>query len=413
MGQQSAMNSPQRLMGRAKEVQRTLRLSFDVPLILVTITLILYGLLMVYSTSWDVAMKMEQPATFFFTRQLLWLALGGGGAIFLAFFNYHYWQKLSILGMIATIALLLIVLLLNETTFGSARSLDSGSYRPAELAKLMIVLYLAVWMFAKGEQLSDVNFGLIPLAAILGVVGGLILSQPDLSAAGTIVILGGLMFFLAGGDSKQIAFLVIVALLTGAAVVSFHATGNERVGDFVAGLRNPLDSSDHVQHALAAFVRGGWFGLGIGLSSTKSASLPVPHTDSVFAVVGEETGVLGAVLIVILFSLFIWRGFAIAKRAPDGLGTLMAGGLTLWIGLEAFMNMTALTGLMPLAGNSLPFFSYGGSSLIFNLAAVGILLNISYQSEQKQQTEQRRSFSATVDLRRRDGRRRVSRPRRS
>jgi cell division protein FtsW len=174
-----------------------------------------------------------------------------------------------------------------------------------------------------------------------------------------------------------------------------------------------MESSVHVQRALSAFAHGGWFGVGLGKGSIKLTILPFPHTDSIYAVVGEEFGVLGAATVVILFCIFLWRGLSIAHRAPDYLGTLLAAGISIWISLEAFVNMMALTGLLPFAGNVLPFFSIGGSSLVFSLIGVGILLNISRLSERKKLEEERKTFGALVDLRGRNGRRSVSRSGRS
>jgi cell division protein FtsW len=255
--------------------------------------------------------------------------------------------------------------------------------------------------------------GLIPLAAILGFVGGLIFSQPDISAAATVIVLGGIMFFIAGGDWRQILILLLLALLFGFIVIQFNQTGSSRMSSFIQGLQDPLASSDHVQRALSAFANGGWFGVGLGQGTIKLTILPVPHTDSIFAVIGEEFGLLGCTVVVLLFGAFLWRGLVIAHRAPDGLGTLLAAGISIWITLEAYFNMLAVTGLMPFAGNVLPFFSVGGSSLVFTLIGVGILLNISRLSERVKLEEERRTFDALVDLRGRDGGRRVSRARRS
>jgi len=160
---------------------------------------------------------------------------------------------------------------------------------------------------------------------------------------------------------------------------------------------------------LEAFIRGGWVGVGIGKSQTKLMGLPFPHTDSIYAVVGEETGVLGSGLLVILYLALMWRGWVISRRAPDGLGALLAGGLTFWLALEASINMAVMVGLMPFAGNALPFISSGGSNLIVSLTAVGILLSISRMSEKTKQQEEK-VFSAVVNLRGGDRRRRVSRP---
>src|SRR4030042_2423312 len=150
---------------------------------------------------------------------------------------------------------------------------------------------------------------------------------------------------------------------------------------FLAGLKDPLQYSEHVRRSLEAFMRGGWIGVGIGKSQTKLNGLPFPHTDSVFAVVGEETGVLGSGLLVILFLVLLWRGWLITRKAPDGLGILLGGGLTFWLCLEALINMLVMVGLLPLAGNALPFISSGGSNLMVVLASVGILLNLSMMSE--------------------------------
>jgi cell division protein FtsW len=415
MGQQAtAMKQP----GPEKEVSRSthrpLRLRFDVTLLLVTVTLVVFGVIMMYSASYGISFYVSEnhSPNYMFTRQITFLALGSIGMGLFTWLNYRHWQRLAVLGMLITVVTLFSVLLFGNKVEGFSRALSGGSYQPSELAKLMIVIYLSVWMYAKRENLSDVNFGLIPLAAILGLVGGLIFSQPDLSAAGTVILLGGIMFYLAGGDLRQIVFLLLVAILIGFIVIRLNETGSERMDSFILGLKDPLESSDHVQRALSAFANGGWFGVGIGQGTMKLTILPVPHTDSIFAVVGEEFGVFGAAVVVCLFGVFLWRGLVIAYRAPDGLGTLLAAGITIWIAFEAFMNMLALTGLMPFAGNPLPFFSLGGSNLLFTMSGVGIVLNISRLSEEKQLEEERRTFSALVNLRGWDWRRRVSRSRR-
>ncbi len=395
------------------------RLNIDVPLILVTLTLVGIGLLMMHSASWLPSLQLSpeeigfSSPTYLFYRQLRWLGLGFLALIITTWMDYHYWHHLSIVAMVVTLIALFSVLVFGETVDDVTRSFYEGSIQPSELAKFVIVVYLAVWLYAKREQLTDLGYGLIPLAAIVGITSGLILRQPDLSAAAMVLLLGGLMYFLAGSDVKQTALLSTVAGVVVYLVIRFNPTGNLRVSYFKDGWNNILESSDHVKHSLVAFVRGEWIGVGIGHGTTKLTTLPFPHTDSVFAVVGEETGVFGAAFLVILYSVLIWRGLVIAHRAPDGLGALLAAGLTLWITLEAFMNMASLLGLMPFAGNTLPFFSIGGSNLVTSMAALGIVLNVSRLSERKQIEESRRNFGAIVNLRRWDWRRRLSRPRRS
>jgi cell division protein FtsW len=183
-----------------------------------------------------------------------------------------------------------------------------------------------------------------------------------------------------------------------------------RIDAYLAGLGDPTQAPTHLARSLEAIVKGGWLGVGVGRADTKLIGLPVPPTDSIFAVISEETGILGASALVLLYVLLLWRGFKIARDAPDDLGRLMAMGLSVWIIVEAFINMAVMVGLVPFAGNALPFISYGGSSLVASLAAVGILMNIS-RTTTKLKTEEERAFNAVVDLRRRDWRRSVPRSR--
>jgi len=393
----------------------------DLPLVLVLIVLGAFGLMMVFSASWDFSQAVYDSPTYIFFKQILFMASGVAVAYVLSRVDYHIFKEskvlLAIMGV--TIVLLIVVLFVREVRLGAVRTLFQGSIQPSELAKMVTVLYLSVWLYTKRDSLHDINLGLIPMATILGFIGGLIYLQPDLSATGTIFLLGGLLFFLAGGDLRQIVFLIIIALATGWIVVQFSSTGRERLAAYMSGLEDPMQSSYHVRRSLEAIVNGGWFGVGIGKARTKLTGLPVPPTDSIFAVVAEELGLFGALCVVILFGMFIWRGLRISYKAPDMLGTLIGAGLTIWIGVEAFMNMSVIVGLFPFAGNALPFVSAGGSNLIVSLAAVGILMNIARQGNGKPQTqtqtnvEERRSFSATSDLRRRNGRRGLSRTGRS
>ena len=386
---------------------------FDMPLLVTVVALVVFGLVMLFSSSWDFFFFFYDDPMYMFNRQLTWLGLGAVIALALAFFDYHYWRKYVVAAMAFTIVLLVVVLLMNEIRFGAKRAFFEGSAQPSELAKLVSILYLAVWLYAKRQHLHDLSLGLIPLGVILGIVGGLIYQQPDLSAAATVLMLGGLLFFLAGGDLKQIGVLLIVAIVAAWLVASISVTGRERVGDFVAGIKDPLQASYHVRRSFEAIVNGGWFGVGLGQSRSKLTGLPVPPTDSVFAVVAEELGLFGAVILIGLYGTLVWRGFVIARRAPDMLGTMLASGLVIWIGAEALINMATMVGLIPFAGNALPFISSGGSNLVATLGAIGILFNISRQTGEGTITDDEwRSYSAVVDLRGWNRRRSISRPRR-
>jgi cell division protein FtsW len=387
----------------------------DIPLILSVVALVVFGLIMLYSASFDFSFNAFGSPTYMFGRQVKWLMLGVVLAFGLSLFDYHHWRRVVVFAMLGTIALLLTVLFVNEIRLGASRSLFEGSYQPSEVAKLISIIYLAVWLYAKRDFLHDISLGLIPLGVILGIIGGLIYLQPDLSAAGTVLVLGGLLFFLAGADIKQIVFILILATFMGWVIVQFSVTGQDRVASFLAGLEDPTNASYHVQRSFEALIKGGFFGVGLGEADTKLTGLPFAPTDSIFAVVAEELGLFGSMLLMSLYAVLVWRGLVIARRAPDMLGTLLASGVTFWIGMEALINMAVMVGLMPFAGNALPFISAGGSNLVSTLAAIGIILNISRQSGEgvKKEENDWRSFGAVVDLRRGNGRRSVSRPRRS
>ncbi|MBN1538072.1 MAG: cell division protein FtsW [Anaerolineales bacterium] len=389
-----------------KPQRKHIYLGLDAPMLLVTITLVIFGMVMVYSASTDYSLLLYGEANRIFMRQLQVFGLSIIAVILLTFFDYRWWLKLALPALGVTILALFAVLVINEERHGAVRTLWEGSIQPSELAKLVMVIYLSVWLYSKREILKDVKFGLIPMAGIMGIVGGLIIVQPDISAFITIFILGGTLFFLAGGDLKQIFILIVIATLVGSLIVLWSDTGSQRINSFLPGLVDPMQAPYHVRRSMEAMVSGGWFGVGIGKALTKYTGLPVPPTDSIFAVVSEETGVIGAMILIALYMVFLWRGLTIARRAPDGLGSLLAAGLSLWIVMEALINMAVMVNLLPFAGNALPFISYGGSNLFVSLCAVGILLNISRLST-KTKEDEGRFFGEVIDLRWRNRRRRV------
>jgi cell division protein FtsW len=393
----------------------------DLILVAAVIALAIFGLLMLYSASTDFSLQMYGSPMYMFNKQVAFLIGGAVLAVILSRIDYHAWRKMAVPMMAVTVGSLIAVLFYNQVRLGAVRTFFGGSVQPSELAKLVTVIYLSIWLYTKREQLHEVQLGLIPLAAILGMIGGLIYLEPDLSATATIFILGGLLFFLAGGELRQIVLFMVVALIAGWLVVQISTTGRTRLASYLAGLKDPLQSNYQILRSLGAIVQGGWFGVGIGNAGSKLTGLPVAATDSIFAVIVEELGFFGALALVVLYGTLLWRGIKIATQAPDSLGSVMAAGLTFWIVIEALINMGVMVGLLPSAGNALPFFSAGGSNLISSLAAIGILVNISRQGTKSVKTgrtvpedkiEERRSFSASLDLRRRDRRRRQSRARR-
>lgn len=398
-------------VSRSTTRKLSFRENFDMPLLIIVVTLFAIGLLMVYSASWQFARFQGYSEYDVVSRQLGIGLIGIMGMVVLTFIDYHRYRRWVILGMLAIVALLVAVLVFGQSNDTSPkRGLFSGSVQPSEFAKLMVIIYLSFWLDSKREAINKFSFGLIPLAAIVGFTAGLILAQPDVSAAATVVLLGGILFYVAGGKLTQILIVLGITAILGVLVVKMSSTASTRLMDYWNGLQNPEQASDHVKWSLEAIINGGLFGVGIGRSTTKFIGLPVASTDSIFSVISEETGLLGAFVVLGLYIAFIWRGLTIAFRAKDDLGKWLASGITVWIALEATINTGVLVNLLPFAGNALPFISSGGSSLVTVFAGVGILFGIARQSKLEPNEASERSIPhAVVDLRRGDRRGSVSR----
>jgi len=245
MGEPTAVNSNEKFSRQAKAV-KSLRLGLDVPLLLAVISLMAFGLLMVYSASWGPSLEIGDDPAYFFTNQLRWAVLGSLGMVAISLIDYHRFQRLVVPMMLVTLGMLIAVLITGETRLNAQRALFGGSVQPSELAKLAIIIYLAFWLYSKRDMINNIWFGLLPMGAIIGVTSGFILAQPDLSAVLTIVIMGGLMFFLAGVDWKQVLIIVVIAAAATWLLVTIMPTGKARLEPYLAGLRNPVDASYHV-----------------------------------------------------------------------------------------------------------------------------------------------------------------------
>ena len=401
--------------------------AFGLPIdmyVLVTVGgLALFGLMMVYSTTFDWSYQKYQNAATIFLRQVLWLGIGTAVMLLAARIDFHIWRRLALPLMAGTLFALTAVLFFGSQVFNAQRSFFNGSVQPSELAKLATIIYLAVWLSSKGDKIREVGYGIGPFSVIVGVVAGLILAQPDLSAALTVIVVSVIMFFVAGADLFQMGVVTLFAGTAAAAVLQFFATGRQRLAEYLAGVQDVTQASWHIQQAAIAFVNGGLFGRGLGESHQKFGFLPTPHTDSIFAIIGEELGLVGCLFVVVLFIVLVYRGLRIAAQARDGLGALLAAGVATWIGLEALINIAVIVGAIPFAGNALPFISYGGSNLVVSMLAIGVLLSISRRAPDESIPRRTRSVGAlpernargeseadaTYDLRRRDGRGRLSR----
>jgi cell division protein FtsW len=386
---------------------------FDVPMLLAVITLVIFGLMMVYSASWAYDVDHNFSPSYMLVRQVEFTVIGVFAALIASRIDYHRFQKWAFVMLFLTLAALFAVLIVNRNSTDPARTLYLQSIQPSELAKIVMIIYLSVWLNSKKERLNEVGFGLLPMIVIIGITSGLIMLQTDISAAATIFILGGLLFFLAKADVRQVLAVILFAVLLGVAVVNVTSTGRDRMQKFTYGFTDPTKADYQIKGSFNAIVNGGIFGVGIGKGVIKNLILPVAWTDSIFSVIVEETGLVGAFFVIALYVIILWRGLRIARRAPDMMGRLIAGGITFWIVLEATMNMAVMVNLIPVTGNALPFISAGGSSLVTSLVGIGIVMGIERKGIEEATTEEGRNFNAAVDLRWRDRRRRVSRTRRA
>lgn len=387
----------------------TFKLHLDIWMAVIVFALIVVGLMFVYSASWQHSMQTFKDVSYVLRLQIRNVVIGLGAMVALSYFRYTWYKKLLGLMVFVVLVALVLVLLQGETRNNARRTLFEGSVQPSEIAMLVLIIYLAFWLVSKQDVLNKVFFGLIPMGCILGIFAGLIAAQPDWSVVLTILILGGMLFVLAGAELKPIILILGVGVLVGIALYFLTDTGRSRIDLFIKGFISPIQASEHIQLAIPAIVSGGWLGVGIGRGSAKFEGLPFPWTDSIFAVIIEEIGIIGAMFVVALYVVFMWRGLHIAKKAPDLLGRLLAAGVTLWIAFDAFINMGVIVNLFPFAGNALPFMSAGGSSMVSSLLGIGILMNIARETKLAANTPDGRSNGAVIDLRRRDRGRRVPR----
>ena len=338
-----------------------------------TLALLSVGLMVVYSSSSDAGYRLENDAAYFFKRQVVFLGIGLAGMVIATRMHYMHWMKLSILIMASALILLLLLVILDRD-----RLLFGQSVSPVEMAKLAVVIYIGHWLSSKGELLRKLPYGLLPFTIMVGLVTGLVMAQPDLSEALVIVLVSVVMFFLAGADILQFAIGILAGGTVFAFVISRLPHALERLQAYLAEWRDPLHSdSFHLIQGLRAIGSGGLAGFGPGNGRMKYQWLPAAQTDSVFAIVGEELGLLGCLLVIGLLAVLVYRGLRTAALAPDAFGRLLAVGITCWIGFQSLINLSVVTGVIPFTGIALPFISVGGSSLVMCLIGVGIMLSVS------------------------------------
>jgi len=353
------------------------RAGTDYALVLVVAALAIIGLMMVYSATFDWSYQAYQSSFHIASRQFLWVGLGTVALVVATAVPYERWRQLAVPVMGGTLLLLILVLFVGEDRFGARRSFLDGSIQPGELTKLTMVVYVAAWLSSKGEQIRDVTYGLIPFAVLIGGVAGLIVVQPDVSTATLVVLTALAMFFFAGADIFQLAAGAAVGSITFVILINQLPHARQRIDEYLLVRQDPRLLGHHVQQVLMALGSGGLFGVGLGQGQQKLGYLPAPHTDSIFAVLGEELGLVGCLTVIVLFVLLAYRGFKIALDAPDAFAALLACGITCWLSVQALINVAVMTGLVPFTGVALPFISAGGSAMVVSLTGVGMLLSVS------------------------------------
>ncbi|MBI3078870.1 MAG: putative lipid II flippase FtsW [Deltaproteobacteria bacterium] len=356
---------------------------WDPYLLFPVLALVLLGIVMVYSSSSILADQRFRDDFFFLKKQALFAGLGVGALLVLRNMDYLFSQKLALPLLLLCLGLLLLLFLpgFRMKMGGATRWLRVGpfSFQPSELAKLALIIYLAAYISRKGPVLREFRRGLLVPLCITGFMAVLITRQPDLGMAFTVTTVALLLLFFAGARLRHL-------LTVGLATLPFLYLAIARVGyrqQRVTAFLNPWEVASstgfQIIQSFLAFGSGGPLGAGLGEGRQKLFFLPEPHTDFIFALIGEELGLLGVLIVVACFVVFFWRGIAVGLRAPDLFGSYLALGITLNIGLQALINMAVVLGLLPTKGLTLPFVSYGGTSLLVNLMAVGLLLSVSAQ----------------------------------
>ena len=366
---------------------------FDWALASVLTCLLLFGFVMVFSASYPWALENRDSPFYYVLLQLRWLAVGLAALVGAALVPYRIWERWSILLMALGLLALMAVIVLGDTRFGARRTFFDGRIQPSEPVKVIVLIYISTWLTSKGLRIKNINYGLIPFGILMGIVTGLIVAQPDISTTIIIVFTALIIFFLAGAELKQLLLGGFVAVVTFWLVITRNSYASRRVSALLESIESPLNSPEwQIREASTALVRGGPLGVGLGNSTEKMpGGLPLSWSDNIFAIIGEEMGLLGTLLVILLFTLFVYRGLRIASESPDTFGSLLAVGITALIILQAIIHIAVNVAVAPPTGVTLPFVSFGGSSLVTSMGAAGILLNISRYRGQPAPSASRRA----------------------
>jgi cell division protein FtsW len=360
------------------------RLSGDRILFIVTVSLVVFGLLMVFSSSAMLATENYGNPRAFFWRQLAWAVLGIVAMLLLMRLDYRLLRHPAVLfpGIFVALAMLAVALV-TDPHQATHRWLRWGvfSFQPSEFAKLMLVLFLAYFLEKRSGQINDFKRTILPALVIVGVILGLILKEPDLGTPIALVLIASTMFFVAGLRARYFLYGFLGTLPGLYLLIARVGYRRGRILAFLNPYADPQGTGFQIIQSMIAVGTGGVTGLGLMNGKQKLFFLPAPHTDYIFAVTAEELGLVGALVLLVLFALYFWRGWRAAMLAPDDFGRYLAAGLTITVACQVLINMSVVLALVPPKGIPLPFLSYGGSSLFFSLASTGILLNVSQRAE--------------------------------
>lgn len=354
----------------------------DKPLLGILFTLLIFGLVMIASAGIAYSRARFGDPYFFFKHQLFFGVLPGLGILYIIQgIDYNFWKKISFPLFILSIIFLILVFVpgIGSRVYGASRwiQLGSFSFQPSEMLKLAIVLYLSAWLENREKNIQEFIEGLVPFCLIVGSVSFLLINQPDMGTLGVVILIAMSIYFVSGANLSHLAIMGIGGLAALGILVKLESYRMDRLLVFLHPELDPRGIGYQINQALLAIGSGGILGVGLGHSLQKFNYLPEPVGDSIFAIIGEELGLVGTIFLVLLFLALAFRGLRIAKKAPDRFSKLVSVGIVSWIIFQAFINISAISGLIPLTGIPLPFISYGGTSMIFLMTAVGILLNIS------------------------------------
>lgn len=369
-------------MPREREATVGRRHGPDYALLAVLSVLAVLGLIFVYSSSYALGYAQFGDANYFVKRQALYLGIGVVAMLVAMTIDYHMLMRLSPLIMLVALLALAATLVpgLGLEQNGAKRWIDLGPLpplQPSEFAKLAVLIYMAAWLAAKGAIVRDFSLGVLPFVCMVGLIGALIMLEPDMGTAMMVALITGTLFFVAGARLVHIVSLIASALVMAAILIATHSYRFDRILAFTSAEEHAEGVGFHALQLLLAFGSGGFGGLGLGVSRQKFFYIPGSHTDGVLAIVGEELGFLGVTIVLGLFTVLLWRGLRIARRAPDRFGSLLSVGVLAWIAFQLVINVGGVTRSIPLTGIPLPFLSYGGSSIIALLMAMGVLLSVS------------------------------------